>query len=135
MSEHDFISLNIQLGNGNRLTFSAADVAGLNKFLYDLNEVDETDPEGVSPLSDILDHVQTINAAVVLKFPSAATNGASAPTNSGGVASVGKSCVHGAMTYREGTTKSGPNAGKTYKGYFCPAPRGANQCKPEFIND
>lgn len=129
MSEHDFISLNIQLGNGNRLTFSAADVAGLNKFLYDLNAVDETDPEGISPLSDILDHVQTINAAVVLKFPSTATTTVTA--NSAAPASVGKSCQHGPMTYREGTAKSGPNVGQPYKLWFCPRPQGApDKCRP-----
>lgn len=42
----------------------------------------------------------------------------------------GKQCVHGAMTYREGTGKA---SGKPYKAYFCPAPRGTVQCDPEFL--
>lgn len=134
MSEHDFISLNVQLGSGNRLTISTSDVAGMNKILNDLNEVDELDPESVSPLNDILTHVETVNAAVLLKFPQASggagnAGNASAPASSA-PAAVGQSCQHGPMTYREGIAKSGPNAGNPYKLWFCPAPRGTNQCRP-----
>lgn len=131
MSEHDFLSLNIQLGSGNRLTLSTSNVAGMNQYLTDLNFVDETDPEGVSALDEILTHVETINAAVLLKFPQ--TSGGAGPAgNTAGNSSApaGKSCEHGAMVWREGTTKSGPNQGKSYKGWFCSAPRGANQCRP-----
>lgn len=140
MSEHDFISLNIQLGSGNRLTLSTADVAGMTKFLNDLNFVDETDPEAVTALDEILTHVETVNAAVLLKFPAAsggAGNAGSGP-HAAAPAAAGKSCgpdgSHGAMQWREGTVKSGPNTGKPYKGWFCPIPRGGNQCKPEFVN-
>lgn len=39
-------------------------------------------------------------------------------------------CVHGAMTYREGTSK----AGKPYRAFFCPTPKGTvGQCQPEFL--
>lgn len=134
MSEHDFISLNIQLGSGNRLTISTADVAGMNKILNDLNLVDEADPEGVSALDEILTHVETVNAAVLLKFPQVSGGAGNAGNATASAPAAGKSCVHGAMTYREGTVQSGPRAGNAYKGWFCPAPRGANQCKPEFIN-
>lgn len=41
-----------------------------------------------------------------------------------------KVCLHGAMTYREGT---GKNSGKPYRAYFCPAPRGSAQCDPVFV--
>lgn len=44
--------------------------------------------------------------------------------------SEGKRCAHGEMTYREGV---GKGSGKPYKAYFCPAPRGTNQCAPEFV--
>ena len=45
-------------------------------------------------------------------------------------AGEGKRCAHGEMTYREGV---GKGSGKPYKAYFCPAPRGTNQCAPEFV--
>jgi hypothetical protein len=49
-----------------------------------------------------------------------------APAQSG----EGKQCVHGAMTFREGV---GKQSGKPYKAFFCPAPKGSNQCSPEFV--
>lgn len=139
MSEHDFISLGIPVGTS-RLTISATSVAALNSFLNDLNEEDPL--EGMSPVGDILDHINTINAAVNLKMPGMAYDpnrpantsaGNSAPATP--PAAAAPSCKHGVMTFRSGTTKSGPNAGKPYKAYFCPAPRGTDQCKPEFVND
>jgi len=39
-----------------------------------------------------------------------------------------RSCPHGTRVRREGTNKFG----KPYVGWFCPAPRGPDQCKPEF---
>lgn len=41
----------------------------------------------------------------------------------------GPSCQHGAMIYREGTSKSG----KPYKAYFCPSQDRNNQCDPQWI--
>jgi hypothetical protein len=42
---------------------------------------------------------------------------------------AGKSCVHGAMVYREGTSAKGP-----WKAWFCGTPKGTpGQCSPEFI--
>jgi len=39
-----------------------------------------------------------------------------------------RTCAHGAMTYREGSSAKGP-----WKGYFCPAPNKADQCKPQWV--
>ena len=44
-------------------------------------------------------------------------------------AGPGKSCRHGAMTWREGVSKS---SGKPYKGWFCPSRDRNDQCSPEF---
>ena len=42
----------------------------------------------------------------------------------------GKACPHGKMTAIQGTGKDG----KTYRGYFCPAPKGAfDKCKNEYV--
>lgn len=146
MSEHDFISLGIPLGTS-RLTISATTVPSMTQFLNELNEEDPI--EGVSAISDVLDSINTINAAVNLKMPqfapqesaparpAASPDGGFTPGGYGGAApaaSATQTCTHGVMTYREGTTKSGPNVGKPYQAYFCPAPRGTNQCKPVFAN-
>ena len=40
-----------------------------------------------------------------------------------------KTCKHGEMTFRNGSSAKGP-----WKGYFCPSPKGtADQCEPQFI--
>lgn len=42
----------------------------------------------------------------------------------------GKMCPHGKMTAIQGTGKDG----KTYRGYFCPAPKGAfDKCKNAYV--
>lgn len=40
----------------------------------------------------------------------------------------GGQCVHGAANHRTGTNARGP-----WQGYFCPEPKGAPQCDPEFL--
>jgi hypothetical protein len=43
----------------------------------------------------------------------------------------GRNCPHGRMTAIQGMGKDG----KPYKGYFCPAPKGAfDKCKNQYIN-
>lgn len=43
----------------------------------------------------------------------------------------GRACAHGKMTAIQGTGKDG----KTYRGYFCPAPKGAlDKCKNQYVN-
>lgn len=42
----------------------------------------------------------------------------------------GRMCPHGKMTAIQGTGKDG----KTYRGYFCPAPKGAfDKCKNQYV--
>lgn len=42
---------------------------------------------------------------------------------------VGRSCMHGPMTKREGTGAKGP-----WKGYMCPTPKGTpGQCEPVWL--
>jgi hypothetical protein len=143
-ANHDFVSLGINLGKDRytdpRLTISATNVGGLMGHLGDLNDPDETDPEGLSPLSGLLDHLQSIDAAVTLKKGLAPNVGAASPDGGftpGGyqepthpAAQAGKNCTHGAMKYKSGVSK----AGKPYSGYFCPAPFGTQQCKAVFDN-
>lgn len=56
------------------------------------------------------------------------------PVNDGGwngaPAIGGKACPHGKMTAIQGTGKDG----KTYRGYFCPAQKGAfDKCKNQYV--
>lgn len=39
-------------------------------------------------------------------------------------------CIHGQMKYYEGTNKNGG----AFRAYFCPGPKGPNQCKPQFLD-
>lgn len=49
----------------------------------------------------------------------------------GGVSSIGgRTCPHGKMTAIQGTGKDG----RMYRGYFCPAPKGAfDKCKNDYV--
>jgi hypothetical protein len=62
----------------------------------------------------------------------AASLGASIISEDIGAPSIGgRNCPHGRMTPIQGMGKDG----KPYKGYFCPAPKGAfDKCKNQYIN-
>jgi hypothetical protein len=131
-----FIPFGAGYGNPG-LTIRADSADELKAIFLELSE--QSDPESASKLDEILDGVATVNAGVLLKglgskpepvktgpvvtHPQAQANPSDAP-----------SCAHGPMKHREGITKSGTNAGKQYKGWFCSAPYGQSQCKPQFIN-
>jgi hypothetical protein len=69
-----------------------------------------------------------LGASIIDNTPVAAPvdNWSSAPTPSLG----GKNCPHGKMTAIQGTGKDG----KMYRGYFCPAPKGAfDKCKNAYV--
>lgn len=129
---NDGVYLVIPFSNGNygtRLTVGSASVAGVQKHLTDLLDVDETDPEGFSAMDSILDSVVTIEAAIALKMPKKET--ASAPQVAPANVPAGKSCNHGPMKFKEGISSRNQ---KPYKGYFCQAPYGSQKCDAIFIN-
>lgn len=72
----------------------------------------------------------TLGASIIDNTPTP-----SADYNAGGWATPapslgGKNCPHGKMTAIQGTGKDG----KTYRGYFCPAPKGAfDKCKNVYV--
>lgn len=83
----------------------------------------------------------TTSAPVMAPAQVAAALGASiidnTPVDNGGWSTTptapslgGKNCPHGKMTAIQGTGKDG----KTYRGYFCPAPKGAfDKCKNVYV--
>lgn len=127
MSEHDFISLGIPVGTS-RLTISATSVTNLNGFLTELNTDDETDPENpIAPISDILDHVNTITAAVNAKMPQASPvgGGYSQPQASAPAPSAAPTCDTHQLPMKweaNGTVRSGQNAGRHFQAWKCVAP-------------
>ena len=125
MSEaNEFVSLGINIGPA-RLTISAPTVEALVGHLNALAEVDEV--EGLSTYNSVVDHVEVLVKGAEVKFamsqpfnrPATSAPSSSVPSGDAPV------CPHGTMKWKTGTTKSGPNVGKNYEGYFCPAPFGA----------
>jgi hypothetical protein len=130
------ITFFIPLGKGRSnagLTVRAENIDEMNAVLKDLT--DSANPEELSKLDETLDSVLAINAALELKglnvpepaqsYPAkASTHPQAAPA-----APDAPSCSHGPMKWKEGTSQQG----KQYKGWFCPAPYGQSQCKPQFV--
>lgn len=130
MSEvtNSFVSVGMPLGSA-RLTISAPNTLGLSVHLNELTEVDPMDE--ISAISAILENIQAIDAASTLVFggskPAYQASTPAAPTTQ----TEGKTCAHGAMKYKTGTSKKN---GKPYAGWFCTAPMGAQQCDAIFSN-
>lgn len=73
---------------------------------------------------------QTPAQAPSQNFGGAQQGGGGFNGGGGGSAPAGKTCAHGAMTYRTGTKQGG----KQWAAYFCPQPKGApDQCSPEWV--
>ena len=132
MSEpvNEFVSLGMDLGPA-RLTISAPDVSGVLKHLNALAEIDEMD--GLSVINGVLDHVETIKAAVTVKFgvSNAVANRPTVNNNTPAPSGEAPSCAHGPMKFKSGTSAK---TQKPYSGYFCTGPYGPNQCAPIFNN-
>lgn len=114
------------------LTVRAETIDELSAVLQDLT--DSANPEELSKLDGVIDSVLAIKAGLELKglnvqqaAPKPQVNhpqaNVSAPADA-------PTCAHGSMKYKEGTSKS---SGKQYKGWFCAAPYGQNQCPPQFV--
>jgi hypothetical protein len=68
-------------------------------------------------------------ANVGAQFPNATPVSPVPQTVTPSTAPVGRSCKHGPMTKRSGSSAKGP-----WKGYMCPTPKGTpDQCEPMFL--
>lgn len=110
------------------LTVRAENVNELIGVLADLNDTNEAEE---SKLSVLLNDVATIRAGVELVFPAPVAATATKVTHPQASSNNGDapSCAHGVMKWKEGTSK----AGKAYKGWFCSAPYGQQQCDARFV--
>ena len=118
--------VNYKLNDGTLINLYATSVTELESGLADLAmnamnikatgiELSGSQPAATAPTVEAV--AQAFNAT-----PVAAPAPVEAPGN--------KACKHGTMPYKEGVNA----AGKAWRGYMCPAPRGAtDKCEPIWV--
>jgi hypothetical protein len=113
-----------------QLNFKTSQGTLVNVYLY---SYDEDEIKGaltaIANVTPEINAVETLyNAQGALKAALGATP-VEQPRISSASAENKKTCKHGEMTFRNGSSAKGP-----WKGYFCPSPKGtADQCEPQFI--
>ena len=113
-----------------QLNFKTSQGTLVNIYLY---SYDEDEIKGaltaIANVTPEINAVETLyNAQGALKQALGATP-VEQPRISSASAENKKTCKHGEMTFRNGSSAKGP-----WKGYFCPSPKGtADQCEPQFI--
>ena len=113
-----------------QLNFKTSQGTLVNIYLY---SYDEEEIKGaltaIANVTPEINAVETLyNAQGALKAALGATP-VEQPRISSASAENKKTCKHGEMTFRNGSSAKGP-----WKGYFCPSPKGtADQCEPQFI--
>ncbi len=114
--------VNYKLNDGTLINLYAKDVKDLETGLSDLGMVASlirstgSDLHGSAP-------APALTVAAVADAFNATPVQAPAPTSN-------NACRHGVMAYREGVNASG----KPWKGYMCPAPKGAtDKCEPIWV--
>lgn len=122
--------INYKLSDGTLINLYAATVTELESGLADLAmnamNIRTTGMElsgATAPAPTVASVAQQLGATIVA--PVQAPAGPVAVTPNGNA----HTCLHGVMTYREGVSSKGP-----WKGYMCPAPKGAiNKCDTIWI--
>ena len=113
-----------------QLNFKTSQGTLVNIYLY---SYDEDEIKGaltaIANVTPEINAVETLyNAQGALKAALGATP-VEQPRISSASAENKKTCKHGEMTFRNGSSAKGP-----WKGYFCPSPKGtADQCEPQFV--
>jgi hypothetical protein len=107
---------------------SQGSLVNLYFYSYDEEEIKGA-LEVAANITPEINAIETLyNAQGVLKQALGATPVEQSTTKSAPAAG-GKTCKHGEMTFRTGTSAKGP-----WKGHFCPSPKGTpDQCEPQFI--
>jgi hypothetical protein len=122
------ISITIKTPAGSLVTVRAADGSELDHTIA--NGLDAI----ISATQELESHVRKIGPTPVMSAEAvAAAIGGSVITEAPVAQPLtgGRNCPHGRMTAIQGMGKDG----KPYKGYFCPAPKGAfDKCKNQYVN-
>jgi len=114
------IQFNYRTPAGSLINLYANDVAHASQLLEEL--------EGLLPQSAAIEQLITpIEAAKKVSQASPAAQQQPTPAPAGD----SPTCQHGARKFVEGTSR----AGKPYRAWFCPLPKGADQCEPEWVRD
>lgn len=112
--------INYKLADGTLINLYASDVKDLETGLADLSMVSTLIKETASDLSG---SVGAAVAAIKANFPTATP--VAAPVEQPGT----KSCKHGVMSFKTGTSARGP-----WQGYMCAAPKGAaDKCETIWV--
>jgi len=122
------ISITIKTPAGSLVTVRAANG----------EELDQTVANGldsiISATQELESHVRKIGPTPVMSASAVAAAIGGSVISETPVAQPlagGRNCPHGRMTAIQGMGKDG----KPYKGYFCPAPKGAfDKCKNQYVN-
>lgn len=123
------ISITIKTPAGSLVTVRAADGSELDHTIA--NGLDAI----ISATQELESHVRKIGPTPVMSAEAVAAAIGGSVINETPVAAPsltgGRNCPHGRMTAIQGMGKDG----KPYKGYFCPAPKGAfDKCKNQYVN-
>lgn len=117
--------INIYADSIRELETQITDIAMISALIKSTEADLYTGPQSVASAPSVASVAQAFNATPVAA-PVAQTFApapAAAPSSS-------NACRHGAMAYREGVNA----AGKPWKGYMCPAPKGAaDKCEPIWV--
>ena len=119
-NENTKFQVNYKLADGTLINLYASDVKDLETGLTDLSMVSALIKSTSAELGGVPAQAAPTVAAQFNATPVASTP--AAPLN-------GKSCKHGAMTFKSGTNERG-----TWQGYMCPTPKGApDKCETIWI--
>lgn len=124
-NENTKFQINYKLADGTLINLYASDVRDLETGLTDLAMVAALIKSTSSELSS-----GNATAAAVSNIQSQFNTTPVAVTNTGqDAASAGKTCKHGVMSFKTGTSARGP-----WQGYMCAAPKGApDKCETIWV--
>jgi hypothetical protein len=124
-NENTKFQINYKLADGTLINLYAADVKDLETGLVDLSMVSALIKSTSAELSG-----GNATAAAVTNIQAAFNASPVAVTSTGqDVASASKTCKHGVMAFKTGTSARGP-----WQGYMCAAPKGApDKCETIWV--
>jgi hypothetical protein len=125
-NENTKFQINYKLADGTLINLYASDVKDLETGLVDLSMVSALIK---STASELTGSTGAAVAAIRSQFPNAAPINPLDDRANPNVAPGTKTCKHGIMTFKTGTSAKGP-----WQGYMCAAPKGApDKCETIWV--
>ena len=111
------LQINFKLSNGDLVNIYAESQEDLEKQLT-------AEQDLATLISSVSQSLNGVARVIEMARPAIQSTAAPAVKDDGGV-----SCIHGPMVFRSGVGDRGP-----WKGYMCPAPKGApDKCKAKYL--